>query len=181
MITQVSGSANYEAAIGYVSGDVADQNRKKNAIKVLAYQHFGQSCGYWPDSTPNTYDKLNVRTGQYWLWGPMHFFAFVDPTTKQITDARTRAFIELVTGKAAPPAGLDVLKITVDAGNVPKCAMNVWRSGDLGPLMSYQPDEPCGCGFEKLATGATSCTPCATSATCPSSHPVCRNSYCEVK
>jgi len=59
--------------------------------------------------------------------------------------------------------------------------MHVWRDSDLGALYSYQPPEPCECYFEFKATGATSCTACATSTTCPHSAPVCRYGYCEVQ
>ncbi len=50
-----------ESGIGFVSGEVADGDRKD--IRVLAYQHTGQSCGYWPDSTVDAFDKANVRDG----------------------------------------------------------------------------------------------------------------------
>ena len=36
--------------------------------------------------------------------------------------------------------------------------MEVTRKGDLGPLESYAPAEPCGCYFAKVATGTTSPT-----------------------
>jgi ABC-type phosphate transport system substrate-binding protein len=177
-VTLVATAANPESAIGYVSSDVADANRA--TVRALAYQHTGQTCGYWPDSTPTSFDKANVRSGQYYLWSPVQFFAPLDQNGK-IADAGTRDFIGLFTGEVAPPPGVDMLALQSMSGNVPKCAMRAWRTSDLGPLMSYQPPEPCGCYFDKVATGTTACTPCVTSADCSSSSPVCRNSYCEVK
>src|SRR6187399_1418965 len=70
------GSANPEATLGYASGSAVAA--KADQVKTLAYQHYGQSCGYLPDSSPTAVDKLNVRTGQYYLWTPGHFYARVD-------------------------------------------------------------------------------------------------------
>src|SRR5450631_842277 len=53
-------------AIGFTSGPTADKNRA--TVHTLAYQHTGQTAGYWPDSTPDKFDKINIRTGQYYLW-----------------------------------------------------------------------------------------------------------------
>ena len=65
-----------DSTLGYVSGSAADNNRDQ--VKTLAYQHTGQSCGYYPDSNETSLDKLNVRQGLYQLWTPGHFFARVD-------------------------------------------------------------------------------------------------------
>jgi hypothetical protein len=177
-VTLVSQAADPEAAIGFASGDVADANRAQ--VRTLAYQHFGQDCGYWPDSDANSFDKINVRNGSYFIWVPTHFFAIVDGSGT-VADQPTRDFIGLFTGQTAPPAGIDILRSQVDTGNIPKCAMNVWRDSDLGPLYSYQAPEPCGCFFEAAATGATSCTACSGDTDCPSAQPKCRQGYCEVQ
>ena len=57
--------------------------------------------------------------------------------------------------------------------------MQVWRDGDLGPMYSLQPAEPCGCYYEARATGATDCAACSADPDCPSAAPVCRHGYCE--
>src|ERR1700723_1731217 len=87
-LSALNGTANAPAGIGFVSGEVADGNR--SAIKVLAYQHTGQTCGYWPDSTIDAFDKVNIRNGQYWLWSPVHFYAAVNGANA-ISDANTAA------------------------------------------------------------------------------------------
>ena len=59
-------------AIGFTSGPTADKNRA--VVHTLAYQHAGQTAAYWPDSTPESFDKLNIRNGQYFLWDTNQFF-----------------------------------------------------------------------------------------------------------
>jgi hypothetical protein len=178
MINYVATGSDKEATIGFVSGENADGAR--NLVRTLAYQHTGQACGYWPDSGPNAYDKINVRTGQYYLWAPTHFYAPVD-SHGAITDPDTAKFIGYISGAVAPPPELPILDVFIDNGNVPQCAMTVKRTADLGPIASYQPDAPCGCYFENRATGNTSCDPCKTNHDCSKSSPVCRRGFCEVK
>src|SRR5580692_9358021 len=47
-------------------------------LSILAYQHTGQACGYYPGSAEGTFDELNVRQGRYAIWGPIHITAHVD-------------------------------------------------------------------------------------------------------
>ena len=100
----------------------------------------------------------------------------------RIASPRASEFSGILTGGLAPPPTLDLLDAEIRTGNVPRCAMNVWRNGDLGALYSRQPEQPCGCFFELTATGRApdTCVPCDTSARCPSSTPVCRRGFCEV-
>ena len=83
-------------------------------MKVLAFQAdqvAGQTCGYFPDSTANTFDKLNVRQGRYDIWGPLHFITAVDGGGNPLGTSnpgrggqrRGQAFVNLVT----LPAGDD--------------------------------------------------------------------------
>jgi ABC-type phosphate transport system substrate-binding protein len=178
-VTLVAGATNVNAAIGYVSGEVADANRAR--VRTLAYQHFGQRCGYWPDSSATALDKRGVRDGNYWLWSVNHYYARID-AAGVIENPRARAFIGYLTGTTPAPAPLDVLRAEITTGNIPRCAMHVWRDGDLGALYSLQPDEPCGCFFEFTATGRApdSCVSCAGGARCPDAAPVCRRGFCEV-
>lgn len=172
-LNTLNGTANAEAGIGFVSGEVADGNRSE--IKVLAYQHTGQTCGYWPDSTINAFDKVNVRSGQYWLWSPVHFYAAVN-SSNQITDANTASFIGLFTGNATPPTGVNVFGAEVAAYTVPSCAMQAGRDGDLAAPYSYAPSTPCSCEFD-FATNNTNkpstCQTCTQNSGCSTSH--CRN------
>lgn len=176
-ISLVAMSAAPQSAIGFASGENVDANRA--TVRTLAFQHTGQTCGYWPDSTATAFDKRNVRDGLYWLWTTTHFFARVDASRRIVNDA-VRDFVGWFTGDATPPATVPILDLTIQNGNIPRCAMRVSRSRDLGPLASFAHPAPCGCYFDRVATGSTTCAACADSASCPSSAPVCRHGYCEV-
>lgn len=166
------------ATLGYVSGSAADQNRAK--VKTLAYQHTDQLCGYYPDSSEDALDRWNVRTGQYYLWTPGHFFANVD-NRGRITDAKVRDLIGWFTLEAEPPEGLDVTKIIIESGDIPQCAMRVTREGTVGAISSYAPPTPCGCYFESIATKRVpaSCTPCDDDSACSGATPKCQFGFCE--
>lgn len=179
-VTAVAASTKPEAALGLVSGEVADANRA--TIQTLAYQHTGQRCGFLPDSTSTSFDKRNVRSGRYHIWSPLHFFAKVD-AQKKIVHPDVARFVGYFTGEVEPPANVNMLEIESKAGTVPKCAMSVWRDADLGEVRSFAPDKPCGCYFESVANGSTTCTACTASGpnTCPTTAPVCRLGFCEAK
>jgi hypothetical protein len=173
---------NAEATLGFVSGENAENNRA--TVRTLAFQHTGQECAYWPDSTSTALDKLNVRTGRYYLWGALHLFAPIDgdeSALESIVNEDVRRLVGYFTGEIAPPDELPVLDIYIDNYNVPQCAMQVQRDEDIGPVASFQPEEPCGCYFDSRATGRTSCEACDSDEDCPSSDPVCRFGYCEVQ
>lgn len=162
-----------ESGIGFVSGEVADGDRKD--IRVLAYQHTGQSCGYWPDSTVDAFDKANVRDGQYWMWSPVHFFAATD-ASGAIVDPATANLVGYFTGAVTPPTGVDVFAAENGAFTVPQCAMHAWRDGDLAPLYSFAPPEPCSCKFDFATSNANkpaSCITCTQDSDCATQH--CRN------
>jgi hypothetical protein len=165
-----------ETAIGFASSEVADKNRAK--VRTLAHQHTGQTCGYWPDSTADSFDKANVRSGQYFLWSNVHFFARVD-AKNTIVDPNVGRIIGIFTGTVAPPGAVDALATYATNSLVPDCAMRVQRTGDLGPLASYAPSVPCGCYWESKATGKAACSPCTTDVDCPTAGQKCRYGYCE--
>jgi hypothetical protein len=178
-INKVSTAPNAQAALAYVSSDAADAARDK--VKTLAYQHKGQACGFLPDSSDSSYDKKNVRDGHYWIWGAQHFFGTVD-ASKKLVNPGVAKLIGLVNGEFPAPAGVDVEKLAVDTGNVPRCAMQVWRDGDLGEFYSFAPPAPCGCWFEKnVPGGSTSCKACTADGDCASvgAGAKCRKNYCE--
>jgi hypothetical protein len=179
--------------IGFVSGEVVDLNRSE--IRALPYQHTGQSCGYTPDSDSTTaFDKINVRNGQYWLWSPVHLYAAVG-ANNAITDPNTANLIGWLDGTVTPPAELDVFSVELAAYNVPQCAMDVWRDGDLAPLYSNEPASSCTCQYDFATNTASAlrpstCTTCTQDSDCATNH--CRNigpppdaggpsgGYCEV-
>ncbi|MEA2748946.1 MAG: hypothetical protein QOI41_3089 [Myxococcales bacterium] len=177
-ITGVAQSLKPEAAIGLVSGEVADANRA--TVRTLAYQHKNQHCGFTPDSTPTAFDKKNVREGRYHIWAPLHFFAKID-AQKKIVNPEVAKLLGYFTGEVDAPSNVDMLSIEISSGNVPKCAMNVWRETDLGGLTKNVPDKPCACFFDSVATGKSSCIACTTDAQCSNGAPVCRRNFCEAR
>lgn len=177
-IRLVAGASSPAKAIGVVSGEIAAAYRA--SVKTLAYQHFDQSCGYWPDSDPNKLDKRGVRDGLYFLWSPVNLFVAIDPTTKAVKDPSTEKLAKYFTLQEALPSG-NALALQIASSLVPRCAMKVWRDGDASPLYSYAPPEPCGCYFEATALGDApkECTTCNDNTGCSGATPQCRFGYCE--
>jgi hypothetical protein len=185
VVKEIEGDAatNADEPIGFVSGSTADANIGAGKVKTLAYKHYDQTCGYLPDSALGATDKSNVRTGQYYLWTPGHFFTKVDGTGKiqnqdvanligWYEEASTVGGLTV----AAPP--VDVLGLTISSGDVPQCAMQVARDGLLGAIRSEAPVAPCTCYFESK-TGGTSCHTCTAGGHECSGTQVCRNNFCE--
>jgi hypothetical protein len=175
-----AGQINPESPIGYVSGSAADAARSR--VKTLAYRHFGQSCAYWPDSAESTLDKINVRQGLYHFWTPGHFFAEVDGSGA-IENPVVAEFIGYFTGAIPSPEDVSppILERVIEAGDIPTCAMQVTREGTTGAVSSFAPDQPCGCYFEQVATGESTCDPCdeANGNDDCSGDQVCRYGFCE--
>jgi hypothetical protein len=188
-----AGASNPESPLGYVSGAAADAGRAQ--VKTLAYQHFGQTCAYWPDSSESSLDKINVRQGLYHFWTPGHFFAPVNPqgqiissrpgadaTARAAIAERVRQLIGYFSGELPSPEGVTppILQRIIAAGDIPLCAMQVTREGTAGAVSSYAPSEPCSCYFEAIATGITSvCATCDGDGDCNADAPHCRHGYCE--
>ncbi len=169
-----------DAAIGILATDVVDKNRTK--VRALAYQHYGQSCGYTPDSDATTsFDKRNVRDGHYAVWGPLHMLAKVD-AQGAVINASAKKVVDYLS-LAEKPTGFDLIQLEAKSGVVPDCAMRVKRTTEVGPMISYMPKQSCECKFVFEATGAApaSCTACTTSAQCPATAPACNYGYCEVQ
>lgn len=176
-IAWLNALANPEQGISFASGEVADANRA--TVRTLAWQHFGQNAGYWPDASATTFDKLNVRRGNYFLWGPGHFYALEGANPGSIADPNVAVLLDYLSGRSQPAGTTkSITDVAIENRNVPQCAMEVWRDGDLAPIYGRIPDEPCGCYFEFKATGATSCATCDDANPCGGTD-VCRNGYCE--
>jgi hypothetical protein len=176
LLTRITASATPATAIGILSSDVAQDNR--TSVRVLAYQHFGQRCGYFPDSEEILNDKANVRDGHYAIWGPLHLFTRVNGLGYPVSPLAADAIGFLAGTKPTPP-GLDLIQLAAQRHVVPQCAMHVRRVQELGPMMSFAPAGACGCYYEKVANGGTTCQPCSAPLDCPASAPVCSYGYCE--
>jgi hypothetical protein len=159
-----------ENGIGFTSGPTADKNRP-SGVHTLAYQHVGQNAAYWPDSGPDAFDKINIRTGQYYLWDVNLFFAKVsgsnlNATIDDISNGDVKNFIGYFSGAIAPPADADVNRAIVTTGSIPLCAMRVQRASDFAGLSCYAPSVPCGCYFESIATKTDTCDTCDADVDC---------------
>ncbi len=185
----------------------ADGGTAGPTAKVLYFQAAGQSCGYLPDSTASALDKINVREGRYDIWGPLHFITNVgangQPNGVHASAVATVLNYFIATGSnpsaplftnsddagaiavTAKQALIDAEAMPSVGGVVPWCAMHVMRTEEVGAESSFSPAEPCGCHFEKVATGATVsayCKACASGTDCAGTpNTVCRYGYCEVQ
>lgn len=166
-----------EKAIGILGAEIYDRNR--TTLKALAFEAFGQTRAYWPDSTATATDKRSMRDGHYGIWSPTVYLARKVAGTGQ-PSAIAQDFINLVNGvPITPDPGFDSLDSVVAVGLVPECAMQVTRCAEGGPLKPYAPAAPCGCYFESKATSNPSppgCTACPAG-TCATG--VCRRGFCE--
>lgn len=169
-VAAAAATPNAEKTLGILSLQRYDGARDR--LNMLAFEAFDQCLGaLWPDSTPDAFDKANVRDGHYAIWGYL-WSVRRTPATNELGE-RLISFVE---GSAAIH-GADPILDAARAGAIPACAMRVRRDYDGAPLQSFSPDQPCGCAYEAAVAGATSCAACATNADCPTS--ACRFGYCE--
>ena len=166
--------ADIETTLGGANVGIIDARRDE--IRALAYQHYDQTCGYFPDSSADAFDKQNIRDGHYPLWGVIHIYTRVDEDGLPVNPGANR-FINLTLG-TAELEGLDPIALEATSNLIPQCAMTVLRGEDGGPLSSFLPPKPCGCYFESL-TGGTDCQACTSSGECPEEQPACNYGYCE--
>lgn len=172
-------TADPEESLGYVSGSNATEGEDEEQIRTLAYQHFDQTCSYLPDSSLTRRDKINVRTGQYWLWTPAWFYTQVDNQGNP-TNTDVAKLIGWFDGSIEGPGGIDVQSIVIESGDIPLCAMQAVRpEGDLSAIQSYAPARPCNGWFEFVATGSTDYQVCTTSSQCDGEDEICRFGFCE--
>ncbi len=167
-----------DQSIGILSAEVAQDNR--GTVKVLAYQHSGQSCAVFPDSAEGSNDKANVRSGQYAIWGPLHLFMRLN-TSGYPANAKAGEVVGYLAGTRPTPPGIDLVTIEAQRHAIPQCAMRVRRTQEMGPATPFAPAGACGCAYEKVANGSTRCKPCVSSTECPASAPVCSYGYCEAQ
>jgi hypothetical protein len=183
VINSLEVDPNPEQAIGILAATNLDATTTTH-VTTLAYKDFGQSCGYYPDSTATAHDKANVRDGHYALWGPIHFFTYVDGRGVP-QNPNVQRVISYLTGTAVAPGGVDLVQVEAQNNLIAPCAMHVLRTTELGPLASYAPAGSCTCYYDYVATGKSSCVQCTKTADCPESAPVCNLSlpvgFCETQ
>jgi ABC-type phosphate transport system substrate-binding protein len=178
MLAHVTGATNPESAMGVLVADVGETNRA--TLRTLAYQHFDQSCGYYPDRDATSHEKQNVRDGHYAIWGPLHLLSKLNAQGYPVSPA-ARDVIGYITGTKTPPGSLDLVALEAGGHVIPQCAMRVSRTEEAGPLASFAPPGACGCYYDFVSDGATTCASCINAGTCPSDAPVCSYGYCETQ
>jgi hypothetical protein len=161
-----------DKSIGIVAADYS----ARPELKQLAYQHYGQRCGYKPDV--QALDKKNTREGRYAIWGPIHLLTQVDTASGFAKKQEAKDLIAYLTGTEPPPLGVDLIRIEVALHVVPPCAMKVQRKTEIGPMTPFKPARACGCAFDKEAIGTTSCKACTANAQCAGNES-CNFGYCE--
>jgi hypothetical protein len=181
VVNALKNASDPQSAIGILGDEVYDANRA--TLDVLAYKAYGQYHAYWPDSTPSSTDKQNIRDGHYTVWSPTVYMYYqtagaapapVDPDAKWVVD--------LIANKTdvTPMPDFDATGFVVDVGLVPLCAMKVDRDVEGGNLRLADPDQPCGCYFDSRAGNTPSCAACDASTPCAGTT-VCRHNFCEAK
>jgi hypothetical protein len=156
VVADLESSTSPEKALGILGAEVYDSRR--STLKSLAFQARGQYAAYWPDSSPTSFDKKNVRDGHYTVWSPTIWMDLETAGVPASADARY------------------VIDLIAKVGLTPDCAMGVKRSFEGGPLSKYEPAQSCVCKYESLVDQSR-CTTCTT--TCATG--VCRNGFCEVR
>ncbi len=168
-------AADAEKGLGILSMDIADDERDN--LRTLAFKPFGGQCGYLPDAKDTSFEKRNVRDGHYPIWGSVHFL------TTTTGGGPSPAALALVARFAVPRLDQRLVSTIIASHLIPKCAMKVRRTAEMGPFSARGSDDfGCDCSFEAAATGVTptGCTPCSSNAACPASAPTCNYGYCEV-
>lgn len=165
-----------KGSLGIAAAEDIDAQRRKvlqgtatDTPRELAYKHFGQNCGYLPDSAGDTFDKRNVRDGHYAIWGPVHTYPVLSASKPQTQKSYINSVVGLLTGSTTT-SGIDLITFEANNGIIPQCAMRVTRSQEMGPMTAASPANPCGCYYEhianKPASKDTSCTPCQKPTDC---------------
>ena len=175
--------ADTDATFGILGMD-AIRGNTANDVVPLAYQHYGQECGFWPSTTQATapFDMQNTRDGHYFIQGPIHMFTKVN-NAGDPSNENAKILIDYLTGAADPD--FDLIALEAAKSIVPDCAMHVMRDEEAGPFMSYQPPRSCDCKWLD-AVGATplpeECTTCDTDDDCDTAgRPKCNYGFCEVQ
>jgi hypothetical protein len=169
-----------DASVGILGMDAIRGNAAGDVIP-LAYQHFGQTAGYYPSSSLGSNDMQNTRDGHYMIQGPVHMVTRVSGGSPVNPDAKI--LIDYLTG-ATIPTSFDLISLEAGKSIVPDCAMRVKRDEEIGPFMSYMPPASCECKFlfETTQSVPDECgTGCTSNGDCTSARPQCNYGYCEVQ
>lgn len=208
MLTNIESSAGNmsgpDPVIGILSNAGVDPNKGVGKVRGLAFQGKGQECGYYPDSTKDLFDKINVRQGRYQIWGYEHFVTNVsggkaianpsgstNPVPSMSSDVQMVIDILTHNPSVVTPTSTTSLQAIITAETsayfIPQCAMQVSRTSEVGPEASYQPPMGCGCFYESQPHGGANntssyCQTCTADTDCTvPAYPHCNFGYCEAQ
>ncbi len=173
--------ADPNTAIGFLAADSYDGTGRPT-LRSLAFRGLEQTQAYYADSSPDTFDKRNVRDGHYLPWGYEHLIVSVDGTGKPTSQA-ARNFVDWVQGNTTTSdnaPNFDPVLLQATAHVIPTCAMSVQRQTDGGYLSAYTPADSCNCAFEATVTMSTpsGCLACSNDTPCTGgTH--CHHGFCE--
>ncbi|MFO0726045.1 MAG: hypothetical protein U1E65_19845 [Myxococcota bacterium] len=167
--------------IGILGAEIYDRNRA--TMKALAFRAYDQKYAYFPDSTAGSKDKRNTRDGHYVAWSPTIYLTRVDANQKPVSP-NVALLVDILTSKpqqnSASLPDFDALKVLIQQGLVPDCAMKVSREREGGDLSLYEAPNPCHCYFESVVDRPGSgCTACADDGPCGAGK--CRYGFCEAR
>jgi hypothetical protein len=183
VVTAVNAATPPSAGLGIVAAQSAQS--ATTPPRILAFQAKGQECGYLPDSSSTTLDKINVREGRYDIWGPEHFYTAVDGSGVP-TSANAKAVTDAISLASVSASSKAVIAAEISAGVVPQCAMKVSRTEEVGAEASFQPTGDCSCFFDATVppmTAPTTCHACTVDMDCADAGTAthCNYGYCEVQ
>jgi hypothetical protein len=175
----IASSTSAEATLGILGAEIYDPQRAM--LHSLAFRAFGQIHSYWPDKTPSSREKQNVRDGHYPLWSYVQYLYPFDTTNTKALNPNAQLIVDLLTGNSVTTMPVfEPLDLVINAGLVPACAMKVQRSVEGGAVSASTAAQPCGCYYDsKVPGGSTSCTACSSTAPCATG--MCRHGYCEAQ
>jgi hypothetical protein len=159
----IAASTDFDTTQTVTLNDAGTSESPRTVLKLLAYQHKGQTCAYYPDSSSTSFDKRNVRDGHYAVWGPLHFV-----TSEYSSNSTVKYIIQAIQGATGDASSDAVLTASIGAHTIPQCAMSVSRSAEMGAISPYKPTNACTCYFELTATGTlpSGCKACSSDTDC---------------
>ena len=180
-IANAGATGSAEKTLGILGAEIYDPQRA--SLHSLAFRNYNQIHSYWPDASPTSHEKQNIRDGHYWLWSYVQYLYPFDATQTKAANPNAQRIVDLLVGNdvsASLNPAFEPLDDVINAGLVPACAMKVARPAEGAPVTAYSATQPCGCYYDaKVPAGSTTCAACSTTTPCATG--TCRHGYCEAK
>jgi hypothetical protein len=174
-------AAVHDGAIGPVSAPLYNTGNPplRSTVKALAIRDWQQVRAFYPDATPASFEKRNVRDGHYPFWTRVHLGGKLDGSGK-VAKPLARAFVDAAAGQS-PAGGTGDIDAMIKGYVVPPCAMRVQRSSPAGELTPYAPPAGTACGCymdEAISAHGSGCAACDQDAPCADGK-TCSHGFCE--